>query len=305
MNLSLRQLRGFVAVAQAGNVTRAAEQVHITQAGLSLMLREIEGQLGCRLFERTTRAVRLTDAGRLLLPFAERTLREFADVAEQVNKLSAYAARTISVAATPLVAADLLPGVCRDLHASRPDIRVIVKDVDRRQIQSMVESGEVDVGLGILFTPGSTISRELLMRLPLVCVSAPGTIEKKKKGGEKFVTWGELRKLPMIGLPPDNAIQQLVDKALNSSAPTADRPTFGNLRTLIAMSEAGRGVAVLPAFVTHACARYQVEVHRVRSPDVLMEFFAITKKGAAPSPALGPLLEHLKARMAPLLRLPR
>jgi DNA-binding transcriptional LysR family regulator len=246
--------------------------------------------------------VRLTDAGRLLLPFAERTLRDFADVAEQVNKLSAYAARTISVAATPLVAADLLPGVCRDLHASRPDIRVVVRDVDRRQIQSMVESGEVDVGLGILFKPGSTISRDLLMRLPLVCVSAPGTIEKKK-ARENFVTWSELRKLPMIGLPPDNAIQQLVDKALNSSAPTADRPTFGNLRTLIAMAETGRGVAVLPAFVTHACARYQVEVRRVRRPDVLMEFFAITKKGADPSPALAPLLEHLKARMAPLLRL--
>lgn len=302
MNVSLRQLRGFVAVAHSSSFTRAAEQVHITQAGLSLMLRDMESQLGSRLFERTTRAVWLTEAGRFLLPVAERTLREFGDVAEQLGKLSAHAARTISVAATPLVAADVLPGVCQDLQAVRPDIRVIVRDVDRRQIQPMVESGEVDVGLGILFKASSTISRELLMRLPLVCVSAPGTIEKKSKGDS--VTWAQLRKLPLIGLPPDNAIQHLVDARLNSNTPIADRPTFGNLRTLIAMAEAARGVAVLPAFVTHACQRYKVDVHRVGAPSVLMEYFAITKKGTVPSPALEPLLEHLKNRMLPLARLP-
>ncbi|TFZ03434.1 LysR family transcriptional regulator [Ramlibacter rhizophilus] len=295
MNVTLRQLRGFVAIAQSGSFTRAAEQVHITQAGLSLMIREFEVQIGCSLFERTTRAVRLTQAGRMLLPFAERTLRDAAEVLDRLNKLSDHAARTLTVAATPLVAADVLPAVCQDLTTTRADIRVIVKDVDRRQIQAMVESGEVDAGLGILFKSSSTLAKELLMQLPLVCVSAAGALAGVAK--RNSVTWAQLRNLPMVRLPTDNAIQQLVDKNLGSRAPAADPPTFSNLYTLIAMAEAGRGVAVLPSFVTQGCRRYRVDVCPIVSPSVSTGFFCITKQGAQPSPALAPFLVSLKARM--------
>ena len=64
MNLSTRQMRAFLQVARIDNFTRAAEQAHITQAGLSILIREMEKQLGCRLFDRTTRMVSLTPAGR-------------------------------------------------------------------------------------------------------------------------------------------------------------------------------------------------------------------------------------------------
>jgi DNA-binding transcriptional LysR family regulator len=64
MNLSMRQMRAFLHVARIGNFTRAAERAHMTQAGLSTLVREMERQLGARLFDRTTRMVSLTTAGR-------------------------------------------------------------------------------------------------------------------------------------------------------------------------------------------------------------------------------------------------
>jgi DNA-binding transcriptional LysR family regulator len=296
INLNLRQLRAFVALAQAANFTRAAERIHMTQAGLSLMVRDVETKLGCTLFERTTRSVRLTEAGRRLLPLAERTLRDFGDLSAELGKLSSTAERTVSIAATPLVASSVLPAALNEVARQHPDIEIRLKDADRRSIRPLVESGEVDLGLGILFEESSTIARELLARLPLVCVSARGRLaaERSKRGG---IPWARLRKADLLALPPGNAIQQLVDRHLNLPAAPPGRTDFANLQTLIAMAELGRGAAILPSFVATACERYDVDVDPVESPTVRIEFFAISRKGVRLTPAAQPLLEVLKARL--------
>ncbi|QRR33938.1 LysR family transcriptional regulator [Hydrogenophaga sp. YM1] len=288
----MRQLEAFAAIARCRNLTRAAEQIHITQAGLSLMLRDMEAQLDCRLFERTTRSVSLTQGGERLLPLAERTLRDFREVASQLGQLSADAARTVHLAATPLVAADVLPQACRELARTHPDIRVVVKDVDRRQIQSMVERGEVDVGVGVLLRESPATTRELLLRLPLVAVGARGTLTAALNG-RGTLSWAALRARPLLALPADNAIQQLVDARLAPALPREDRPVFAHLHTLIAMAEAGQGVAVLPAFAASTCRRYAVDVHRMGQPMVTMEFFSIARRGVPPTPAAAPLLRAL------------
>ena len=109
MNLSTRQMRAFLHVARLGNFTRAAEQAHITQAGLSILIREMEKQLACRLFDRTTRVVTLTPAGRRLLPVVERLLTDLDDVAAQLGAEGDAARQTLRIAATPLVSSHLLP----------------------------------------------------------------------------------------------------------------------------------------------------------------------------------------------------
>ena len=82
---TLKQLQYLVALSAHLNFTRAAEQAHITQAGLSILIREMEKQLGCRLFDRTTRMVSLTPAGRRLLPVVERLLT---DLGERVRDVA-------------------------------------------------------------------------------------------------------------------------------------------------------------------------------------------------------------------------
>jgi molybdenum-dependent DNA-binding transcriptional regulator ModE len=109
MNINTRQLKAFVQIARLQSFTKAAEQVHISQAGLSMMIKELEGQLGSRLFERTTRSVTLTDAGRRLQPVASRVIEELESVGSAIGEANAKAVSTLRVAATPLVSASLLP----------------------------------------------------------------------------------------------------------------------------------------------------------------------------------------------------
>ena len=85
MNLSTRQMRAFRHVARTGSFTRAAELAHMTQAGLSILVREMERQLGVRLFDRTTRVVQLTAAGRRMAPVAERVLHELDGVTDNLG----------------------------------------------------------------------------------------------------------------------------------------------------------------------------------------------------------------------------
>jgi DNA-binding transcriptional LysR family regulator len=300
MNVSTRQLRAFLAVARLQSVTRAAEQVHLSQAGLSLLLREMESQLGCRLFDRTTRSVTLTEAGRQLVPTAERMLREWADVSDRLDKLAVDATRTLTVAATPLVCSSVMPLVLGALQHSHPDVKVVVRDVERSQIEAMVLSGEVDMALGILFKAASGIRRQRLITLPLVCVSPRtwpvDTRSPRRRAGP--MAWKALAGVPLIGLPVGNPIQQVIDAHLREIGRANEaRTTFHNLHSVVAMVEAGYGAAIMPAFVQGACSRYAVNVAVMSQPEVPLDFYAISRKGAAMGEAAEAFLAVFTAQL--------
>ena len=289
MKLTFRQLHAFVTVARLGSFTRAADDIHITQAGLSLMIKEMEDQLGYRLFDRTTRAVWLTEAGARFLPVVTKAMQEIDDMAGRLARDEEQAHHFLTIAATPLVCGTILPDVMREFHATHPHIKLVVKDVERPFIQAMVERGEVDLGLGILLKPVSGIQRESLHQLSLLCIS-PKT--KKVKGKQpqskrQTVSWSELKSSPLIGLPADNDIQQLIDGHLEQiERANESRATFHNMLTVIAMVEAGLGQAVLPSFVRAACQRYQVDVWDLAKPHVPLDLYVISKRGvSAPSAA--------------------
>src|SRR6185369_8249516 len=99
MNITTRQLKAFVLTARHQSFSRAAEELFITQSGMSVLVRELETQLGFRLFERTTRKVMLTDPGAMFLPVAERSLRELETAALHLSRAAAGAGDCLAVGA--------------------------------------------------------------------------------------------------------------------------------------------------------------------------------------------------------------
>lgn len=299
MNVSVRQLQAFLAVARLQSVTRASEQVHISQAGLSLLLREMESQLGLRLFDRTTRSVTLTEGGRQLVPSAERMLREWSEVTSRLDKLSVDVSHSLTVAATPLVCSSVMPVVLKAFQSTHPKVTVHVRDVERSQIEAMVVSGETDMALGILFKPGSGIRRQRLLSLPLVCVSPREWMAKKPpKLHRNRVAWTDLVGVPLIGLPVGNPIQQVIDFRLREIGRANEvRTSFNTLHSVVAMVEAGYGAAVMPAFVQGACSRYAVHVAVMTDPEVPLDFYAITRKGVEQTDAARAFLDVFTSQL--------
>ena len=203
MNFSLRQLRGFLAVAEHASFTKAAAQLHVTQAGLSAMVREFEQAVGCRLFERSTRAVLLTDAGRTLLPVAQRTVDELGGTMRQLA-----AANKPQVGVTPLIASSILPQVMRAYAEAQPEWRVEVADMDRGLIQQGVEDGTLDAGFGAFFQKTAGLRRRGLFPAELVLAQPAALAPKTRRA---LLSWQRLDPASLIVLPPGNPIQQLID----------------------------------------------------------------------------------------------
>lgn len=278
----MRQLRAFVAIARSHSFTRAAEQLHITQPGLSGMVRDIEQQLDCRLFERTTRAVALTEHGRAFLPVATRVLAELDAVTSSLGKLSAAGRRRLVLGATPVIASSVLPEVCRAFAKTQPGVRVEIHDLDRAQIDAGVRNGELDAGFGVFLHAASGIRRTPLLKTTLVLVESG----VRQRGAP--VGWSELDQgTPLLALPEKNPIQELVDSHLKGGAAGGGpRQVFNHLHTLLAMVEAGAGRAVLPSFVAAAAARYGVGLRPIVRPRVYLDFYEITRAGAPRTEAL-------------------
>ena len=301
MNLSTRQLRAFLHVARIGSFTRAAEQAHMTQAGLSTLVREMERQLGCRLFDRTTRMVELTLAGRRLLPVAERVVTELDHVTQHLGAEGDAARQTLRIAATPLVSSHLLPQVFDRFRATHPAVTLRLFDADLRTVEAMVLESEADLGLGFFFRSVPGLERRAVGRFHLMRVAPADAPPGDAPIGS--AQWTALRSVDLIGLPQSNPIQKLIDSQLAAiGRADADRTAFNFFGTLISMVEAGFGTAVMPTFALAACRRHRVRTDVLVKPRVSLDFFRVTRRGTGESDALAAFSDTLAKALPELSR---
>lgn len=294
-------MRAFLHVARIGNFTRAAEQAHMTQAGLSTLVREMERQLGCRLFDRTTRMVSLTAAGRRLLPVVERVVTDLDDVTARLGSEGDEARQTLRIAATPLVSSHLLPQVFHQFRDSHPKVNLKLFDADLRDVEVMVAGGEADMGLGFFFKAAPGLERKPVGRFHLMRVAPSDAEEASPAIGT--VAWSALKSAELLGLPPSNPIQKVIDVHLAAiGMADAQRPAFNFFGTLISMVEAGFGTAVMPTFALAACRRHRVRTDVLVKPKVELDFYRITKRGAYETEAMQAFGETLVKALPELSR---
>ena len=293
MNLTQRQMQAFLAVARLRHFTRAAEQLHITQAGLSAMMKDLEVQLDCRLFDRTTRSVALTEEGQQLVPVATRLLSELQAVRDAIHQVSSRASSLLTIGVTPTIATSVMPMAAQAFARLHPDILLRVRDIDRQAIQDGVSAGALDVGFGAFFKPASGIERRPIAVFGLLQVSACEAGVTAKSRSSKL-RWIDLGEEPLLALPQHNPIQVVIDEQLHRiGLGGRQRMEFENIQTLLGMAEAGLGSAILPSFVLAAARRYTLSTQLLVEPEVPVSYFQITRKGRPVAPAVADLASIL------------
>ncbi|MEA2270761.1 MAG: hypothetical protein QOD55_293 [Solirubrobacteraceae bacterium] len=145
-NLELRHLRAFVAVAEELHFTRAAQRLHLAQQALSAQIRQLEDELGTQLFERTTRRVELTDAGRMLLAHAVRILAGVSSAWEETARAGTGELGRLSVSYTPTVADEALPVIVDELHHRYPAVRLRTCEMWQAESVQAVHMGRFHIG---------------------------------------------------------------------------------------------------------------------------------------------------------------
>jgi DNA-binding transcriptional LysR family regulator len=142
-----RHLEAFQVLADERNFTRAAGRLHITQQALSTQVRQVEHRVGARLFERTTRTVALTDAGRTLLEHVPGILAAVDQAMTETRETIAGERGTLTVGLAGVAGLDLTPRVLRDFAAARPQVALHVRNIDFSDPSAGLLSGATDVAL--------------------------------------------------------------------------------------------------------------------------------------------------------------
>ena len=146
--IQLVQVEGFLEVARRGSVSRAAEALFVTQPTLTARLHGLERELGAPLFVRTPHGMRLTDAGRAWVPYAERALRALVDGRDVLEQVKSASAGHLMIGAAPAVSTYVLPGLLEKFVADHPKVDVSVRTGHSEDIVDLVLRDEVQVGLG-------------------------------------------------------------------------------------------------------------------------------------------------------------
>jgi DNA-binding transcriptional LysR family regulator len=146
--IQLVQVEGFLEVARRGSVSRAAEALFITQPTLTARLQALERELGTPLFLRTPHGMRLTDAGRAWIPFAERALRALVDGRDALQQVMSASAGHLMLAAAPAVSTYVLPELLARFVDAHPRVEVSVRTGHSEDVVELVLRDEVHIGLG-------------------------------------------------------------------------------------------------------------------------------------------------------------
>lgn len=248
-SMELRQLRYVVAVAETNSFTRAAERCLVVQSALSHQIARLERELGARLFDRTSRQVRVTAAGEAFLPAARQCLdaagRAAAEVAAAVGEVRGQ----LTVGVIPTVAAVDVPAVLRAFHEQYPHVRVGLRVGASEKLTEQVKEGSIDVaflGLPATSRPDGVRSCELAHDRH-VAVVAPGHL----LAGEADVDLRRLSTEVFVDFPAGTAGRDQSDQAFAAAglhrevAFEVTAPEF-----LARLVHQGLGIAMLPSNYT-------------------------------------------------------
>jgi DNA-binding transcriptional LysR family regulator len=294
MNLNLRHLEAFAAVARLRSFTKAAHALHVSQPAFTVQIKQLEEELGVRLLDRNTRSVSLTQIGQELAPVVERLLREIEGIVASTRALSSKSIGSVTIAALPSVSATLLPTVVANFRRQYPGIRFRLRDAVGKRVVDLVISDAADFGVGCVETGDVDIQFDPLFTDSISAI-VPATNRLRHK---KSIELSELASESLILTDHESTVRHIVDHAfalLGKPVMPVQEVTY--MATAIGMVKAGLGVAILPSSALELDELRSLKAIPINSNQLKRRVGVIQKRHRSLSPAaaafLGSLRDHL------------
>ncbi|WP_118137832.1 LysR family transcriptional regulator [Oceanicella sp. SM1341] len=297
MNITLRQLRAFVAVAEARSFTEAAGRLHLTQSAVSMLVRQLEADFGLPLFVRTTRAVSLTEAGEGLLPAAQRMLADLQEVFDGARDLRELRRGSLRLAVPQMYACSHLPRSIERFHADHPEISLTIVDVTADEVGEAVRRHQAEIGVGPERPVPEDVTRGRLWSEPIDLVCRADS----RWAGAGRLPWAEVLAEPWVLYSDEFSAH--MERLLRPAQPgfRLRRATEARyMTTALSLVGRGLGVTAAPRYVAPFAAGFGVAFVEMEAPVVQRSFCLYQRRGFSLSPAATAFLERLEAdRAAP------
>ena len=298
MKPTLRQLECFAAVVETGAFSRAAGRLQMSQPALSSAIRELETGLGARLFDRTTRRVELTEAGRVFQATALAGLSEIERAVVLVRDLSSLRQGLVRIAAPPLLAATVLPKLIRAAAVDHPGLTIRIEDLGTDAIAAGLRAGRAELGLGT-FPPGlEGLAVTPILRDTLAVFVRPG----HRLALRKSLGWDDLAAHPLVALTPESGLRRLVERGFEEAG-VPFRPAFEvhQIYTALGLVHGFGAVAVLPLYAGEAMHGRRYHVLPLARPVITREIALARRADREPTPATQTIARLIQQKLRPLM----
>lgn len=295
MNIS--QLRTFLMVVEHGSFSAAARAMHLSQPAVTMQVQSLESDVGATLLDRQYRKVEPTEAGRALIPFAERVLEDVERARDEISAMSGVVTGRLQLSASTTPGQYVLPRLLGSFLALNPEVTVSLSVADSSQVVDAVASGEASLGMTGAEVRGAKVHFERMGSDDLVLIAPAGHplagiagvaisrvvetpfIMREQGSGTRFVTEDMLQG---AGIDPGdlNVVMEL-----------------GTSEAIVSAVEGGLGVAVVSMYV----AEKAIELGTVTRLDcgyfpVSRPFYAVISRGT-PTRAADAFLDHLREHL--------
>jgi DNA-binding transcriptional LysR family regulator len=297
MDLNLRQIRTFLAVAQSGSFTRAADILHLAQPTLTVQIRRLEQALQVKLFDRNTRSVNLTRVGRELLPVFQRMVDDLDVVISDTHDIAAMRRGVVRIAGLPSMAAGMLPSTIkafRELHAGAT---FVIRDAVAGRVASMVRDEETDLGIMGGTSRGTDIDVLFEKEERLLAVFP----ENHWLATCRSIGIDEIAACPIVMLDPSTSVRNVVERAfLEAGKPINAACEATYMMTAVGMVSGGLGITILPETALEINALKGITTSHIQGPGFMRSVSVIAKSGRTLPPLsklfAEKLIEDLRVR---------
>jgi DNA-binding transcriptional LysR family regulator len=291
--MDMVQLRAFVVVAREGNLTRAAERLHLTQPAVSLQIKALQRTLNLQLFTRSPGGMVLTDDGSKLLPFAERVMESVAEFRQGASALHSTLSGTLAIGTILDPEFIRLGAFLKRLVETYPQLSTQLQHGMSGSVLQQIRNGSLDVGY-YLGTPGKEFHHQMLTSFSYSVVAPQGW--KNRVAGKD---WPALARLPWIWTPPESAHHRLLTRTFAQHKVTPNKVALVDQEpSMLDLVKSGVGLSL----VRESIALREAHAHGLVIADAVslsteLSFVALARRHHEPTiAAVFSLLQSLWAR---------
>jgi DNA-binding transcriptional LysR family regulator len=275
--MELRQLAYFVAVAREQSFTGAAQLLHVAQPGVSQQIRRLEAGLGAQLFDRSANPIRLTLAGRELLPHAHDALSAAEAGRAALAHLHGVVSGHVSLGTIPGIPHIDVAGLLASFHAEHPHVEVTLREEHPVALLERLRHDEFDATIVGLSQPGPPegLRVRVISSEPLLLVSSPG----HRLANRRSVSVDQLREVPLVTLTRGSALRTHLEDACHAAGfPPRIALETSDIHLLAELVARGLGLTIVPRAVAEAGAsRHPLRLIEIR-PSITRRYTALAWK---------------------------
>lgn len=281
MHVTLRQLRAFLTVRETGSFSEAAKAMHLSQAALSGLVKELEIRVGVRLLDRSTRNVSASVVGEAFEPMARRVLAQLDEALDSLSNLKELRRGLVRVAAPEPLSCTWMPQLIAAYNRQNPGVDVRFDDVPIEQVLAGLQGGSDDIGFG----PAGVTADESVEVIPLWADPLWVALrDDDPLGAGESVSWKALRGRTLVNYMPNLAVNVL------SQVPARNHPrhivAVHRINTALAMLSVREGGVVSPSLARPLVRGFGLRFLPLRQPAVGWKIALYARRRPSLSPAV-------------------